>query len=146
MNCDGCTLCCKLLKISWMDSPAGEYCKECHPNVKCKIYNKAPKKCLEFDCAYNQMKQVDISLRPDKCGVIFERISENIFIGTMNPDEKELKEDIMGQIDSFVQTGFSVVLFHHKTKGPLIHPTKGTTSQEVWDIIQKETTRRHDST
>ena len=75
MECGGCTLCCKLLNIDWMNSPAGEYCKECEKGVGCKIFDHVPKKCLEFKCAYNQMEKVSIDLRPDNCDVIFERIS-----------------------------------------------------------------------
>lgn len=36
MKCGDCTLCCKLLDISWMNSPVNEYCKECDINIGCK--------------------------------------------------------------------------------------------------------------
>ena len=138
MKCDGCTMCCKLLNIEWMDSPAGEYCKECEPGKGCRIYDNAPKKCLEFRCAYNQVEKSSINMRPDKCGVIFERIPENIFIGTVDPDIKNLNDDVRGQIQAFLNEGFSVVLFNQKIPEPFIQVANGRTISEVWDIVKKE--------
>jgi len=60
MECGNCTICCKILDIPWMDSPAGEYCKECNEGIGCKIYNTAPKDCLGFKCAYNQVDNISI--------------------------------------------------------------------------------------
>ena len=110
MKCDGCTLCCKLLDIDWMDSPAGEYCKECEPGVGCKIYKNAPDKCLKFRCAYNQMEKASIDMRPDKCGVIFERL-DDIIIGTVDPEVERLNENVLGQLEYFKDEGFSLVLY-----------------------------------
>jgi len=121
-----------------MDSPAGEYCRECEENVGCKIYDNTPKKCLEFDCAYSQVEKASINLRPDKCGVVFERLNEDIFIGTVDPKLLELNEDGRNQINAFQQQGFSVVLFKQNISSPFIAPAKGRTEQEIWDIVQTE--------
>lgn len=137
MNCDGCTMCCKLLNISWMDSPQGELCKECDEGKGCKIYDTAPKKCLEYSCAYNQIKKASTDLRPDNCNVIFEKITDDIFIGTIDPKEKRLQEVVKDQINSFLQEGFSVVLFNQRLDTPFIHPVQGVTANEVWTAIQK---------
>lgn len=139
-------MCCNLLHIPWMDSPAGDWCKHCDVGKGCKIYNKAPTKCLAFRCAYNQMEKASVNLRPDKCGIIFEKIEDKIFIGTVNPTEDQLKEDSKGQINAFLNQGFSVVLFNQKAKIPLIYTTKDQTAKEVWDIIQKEKKIRYGST
>lgn len=115
MKCDGCTLCCELLNVPWMNSPAGHVCKHCKNNG-CEIYNKAPKDCLDFACAYSQMEKASINLRPDKCGVIFERISNKLFIGTINPKMKQLSTVLMKQISLFMKDGFSVILFNRVIK------------------------------
>jgi hypothetical protein len=120
-----------------MDSPAGESCKECDVGVGCKIYDIAPKDCLDFECAYSQMEKVHINMRPDKCGIIFERIGKNIFLGTINTDDTEANEDIKGQINSFIQDEFSVIL-KQMHKMPIIIPTKGYTPEEVWETYQQE--------
>ncbi len=144
MNCDGCTMCCNLLYIPWMDSPAGEWCKNCDIDKGCKIYNTAPKKCLNFNCAYKQMKKASINLRPDKSRVIFEKIGEKIFIGTVDPKATKLQEIVLRQVDSFLTEGFSVVLFNQKIKEPLIYPTLGITQDEVWKIVQMEAQKLDD--
>ena len=135
MQCDGCTLCCKLLPVPWMDSKAGEYCKECDIDIGCKIY--APKECLSFKCAYNQMEKCHIDLRPDNCGVVFERIGDDIFIGTTDSNLKKLKDVVSGQIMSFVKEGFSVILFNKKIPVPYIFPSN-CTKEEVWNKYNLE--------
>lgn len=142
MKCDGCTLCCKLLDVKWMDSPAGEYCRECDPDVGCKIYDSAPKRCLEFKCAYNQMDKVSINLRPDNCRVIFERL-EDIIIGTVDPEIGQLNQDVLMQLDNFVRQGFSFVLYK-KGYDTYIHSTKYT-KQEIREKIGAELKRLNGS-
>lgn len=138
MDCSGCTLCCKLIKIDWMNSPAGEYCKECDQGVGCKIYDHIPKKCLKFRCAYNQMEKVSIDLRPDNCDIIFERLSEDIFIGTVDPDIRKLKDIVKGQINAFNLQGFSVILLNQKIKNPHIYPASNKNIQSIWNRYIQE--------
>jgi hypothetical protein len=142
MNCDGCTLCCELIDIPWMNSPVGELCKHCEEGVGCKIYNTAPKDCLDFSCAYNQMEKVSINLRPDKCGVIFEKVTNDIFIGTTDPNISNLSDVAKRQIDSFLQEEFSVILFNQKIKSPFIYTTKNITADKVWEIFKTEARKR----
>lgn len=143
MKCDGCTLCCKLLPVPWMDSPAGEYCKECEPDIGCRIYKNAPEKCLEFKCAYNQMKSVSINMRPDKCGVIFERL-DDIIIGTIDPEIGLLSKDILGQMDAFINQGFSFILYKTGYK-TFIYSSKYT-DNEIREKISAELKRLNGST
>jgi len=138
MKCDGCTLCCKLLKIEWMNSPAGEYCIECFPDKGCMIYDEAPERCLEFDCAYIQMERVSINMRPDKCGVVFERL-DDIMIGTVNSEVGRLNEDILNQISIFKRDGFSLVLYK-KDSQTYIYSDKYS-DDEIIDKIAKELRR-----
>jgi hypothetical protein len=141
-ECEGCTLCCKLLDISWMDSPAGDLCKYCDEGKGCKIYDTVPEKCLEFNCAYIQMEKVHPSLRPDKCGVIFERIKD-VFVGTLDP-ENPLQDVVKGQIDSFSREGFSIILFKRNAK-PVIMAGNNHTADEVWNIVQTEVSKLNGS-
>ena len=135
MECDGCTLCCELLNIPWMDSPAGELCKHC--NNGCDIYDHAPKDCLEYQCAYNQMEKVSIMLRPDKCGVIFEKISNKLFAGTIDPKQIKPENIILNQISAFLNDGYSVILHHIGKNKPIIFNTKDRTKESVWFELQE---------
>lgn len=141
MECGGCTLCCELFDIPWMDSPPGEICKYCK-NDGCDIYDTAPKECLEFQCAYNQMDKVSINLRPDKCKVIFEKITADVFIGTTDPNISNLPDVAKRQIHSFLQEGFSVILFNQKIKTPFIYTAKNITANKVWEIFKTEARKR----
>ena len=145
MECEGCTLCCKLLNVDWMDSPAGELCRECDEGKGCKIYDKAPKDCLEFKCAYNQMEKASINLRPDKCNVIFERIND-VFIGTVDPDKNYFQDVVEGQINSFLNEGFSIIMFNIKESKPIIIPSDKHTKEEVWNMVQMEVSKFNGST
>ena len=53
--------------------------------------------------------EVAKELRPDKCGVVFEKISQNIFLGTKEKKTK-LKKVVMNQIASFIKQGYSVII------------------------------------
>ncbi len=141
MKCDGCTFCCKVLPIPWMNSTAGKYCKECEPNIGCKIYSNAPKECIEFECAYTQMERASINMRPDICGVMFNRL-DDIMVGTV--DSMTLNSDVNGQLDSFKKEGFSLVL-NRKGIEPYVD-SQTYTRQEILDRISEEAKRISGST
>ena len=135
MECDGCTLCCELLEIKEVNSPAGELCKHC--NNGCDIHDTIiPKECSGFYCVYLQMENASINLRPDKCGVIFEKITTDVFIGTVDSKKIILSDDAYEQINSFLDEGFSVVLYHQRIKKPIIFNTPNRTKESVWFEVQ----------
>ena len=113
MECGNCTLCCKLLTVAWTKSPEGEYCKYCLPNSGCTIFDIADKRCKDYQCAYRQMEKCSEMFRPDKCGIVFEKISEVVFSGLT----EKLTEMAKDQIRAFNHEGFSVVVIEpNKTK------------------------------
>ena len=136
MKCDGCTLCCKMMAIPQMNSPAGEYCRGCFIDIGCCIYDDAPEECLEYACAYAQMNRASIKLRPDNCHVIFEKSTNNIFTGLMEAGYK-LNEDVNNQIKSFVDEGISVLLYVFGESTPSIHLAEGRVKEEVLEKVQK---------
>lgn len=145
MECDGCTLCCKLLPVPWMNSPANEYCKECNPGIGCKIWDNIPEGCLKYSCAYNQIEKCSEDLKPSNCKVMFEMIGDNIFLGIIDPEQIFLTDAAKGQISSFVRQGFSVILLHEKTN-PYIFTDKKRSADEVWQIYQEKLNRLDGST
>lgn len=105
-----------------MDSPSGDPCRECIVGSGCKLYNTGdsmPKKCSEWDCAYSQMENVSIDIRPDKCGVIFEKASDLIMWGTYKGEIRK-GGAFTNQVHSFINEGFSVVLKEIYTKDPAV--------------------------
>lgn len=112
MECDGCTLCCKLLRIDETNSIPNEICKYCG-DVSCKIYNERPESCSIFECAWKQMENADIDLRPDNCGTLFEKWSDTVMVGVTDVGISTL---IHKQIDFFRSEGISVLFLDHSKK------------------------------
>lgn len=110
MDCGECTLCCDLPEIKWLNKSANTLCNHyCSLNHLCKIHDNIKEECKNFECSYYQMEKCNIDLRPDKCGIMFEMVSDNIFLGTKHPNTKI---SIVGekQIDVFLNQGFSIVI------------------------------------
>lgn len=66
--------------------------------------------CSEFRCMWHQMERAGEDLRPDRCGVIFDRASEDVIVARLE-EGKKLNPLVMQQIKSFKSEGFSVLVF-----------------------------------
>ena len=121
MECGSCTLCCKLLELHDIPSAIGEYCSKCEIGVGCSIYDIRPKECQEFRCMWHQMEKAGEELRPDKCNVIFDRASEDVIVARLE-ENKKLNNLVLAQINSFINEGFSVLVFRGKEYKPYIKP------------------------
>ena len=51
-GCDGCTMCCKIMRIDALQKPRGVWCKHCKPGLGCLIYANKPQECSAFLCGY----------------------------------------------------------------------------------------------
>jgi hypothetical protein len=141
MECGECTLCCKLIDIPWMKSPPLEYCSKCIPGKGCGIWDNVPKDCKEYECAYRQMDNISIMLRPDNCHMIFEKLTEDIFLGLLEPGYA-MNKDVHGQINAFIHDGFSVLISAFKNNVPLVISANGKESKDVYkevvDLLAKK--------
>jgi len=113
MECGECTLCCLHLNIPDTNSKEGELCKYCDENVGCKIYDNRPECCKVFECCWKQMGEAHIDLRPDKCGVLFEKWTDNVIVGSLENIPSDL---VLRQISYFQAEGISVVLVNQNEK------------------------------
>jgi hypothetical protein len=120
MNCGDCTLCCDLFPVKWLDKPANTKCKHCDKG--CKIHDTKPAECRDFDCMYIQVENIPISLRPDNCKVIFEKLDDQTIHGTLD-SKHELTEAAKKQIQSFIQQGYKVILGASDFRKPMIWQT-----------------------
>ena len=128
MSCDGCTACCSLLPIEAINKPANTDCRYC--DAGCSIYEDRPETCAEFECGYLQGKNLPLSLRPDKCGIIFIKNTHRIFSGVLVPEIKPTN-DAKGQIDAFLNQGFSVMVLSVNEKKPLLRLAEGHGFDEI---------------
>lgn len=67
-NCDGCTMCCKLMRVE--DKPSGTWCTHCTIGGGCQIYEARPEECRSFHCGYLRMPQLTEDWRPSKCRMV----------------------------------------------------------------------------
>jgi hypothetical protein len=104
MQCDGCTECCNTFPVVELNKGVWENCQ--YADNGCKIYNLRPNSCRKCECAYMQNPKVSQELRPDNCGVIFER-SDKTMVGTIIGPMSLI---VKGQIRSFKNEGFEVLL------------------------------------
>jgi hypothetical protein len=146
MECNGCTICCKVLDVPWMNSPKGFYCKECDPGIGCKIWENVPEDCKSFACAYQQIDNINIEYRPDKCGIVFEKATDTIFLGTIDQVLNEFNDTVHKMIQIFLDKGFSVILKHTFLRHPILFNTEDRTPDSVWDEYKGAVKERHDST
>lgn len=145
MECDGCTLCCMVLPVPWMDSKAGEWCPHCDIGVGCKLWdNGVPEDCKAFTCAYLQVN-ADPALRPDRCKVIFEKVDNTMFLGTMHPHYNGAykKKAVKREIQTMLKKGFSVVMNSYTNAKPLIFPARGKRAKDVWLSLRAQSKERY---
>lgn len=107
MECGGCTFCCDILPVNWLKKPAMQSCIHCDNG--CKIHTEKPAECTDFECEYTKSKKSHTDVRPDNLGIMFEKLTDNIILGTMHP-LAEMGDIAKGQITHFCNNGLSVVV------------------------------------
>jgi hypothetical protein len=137
-DCGQCTVCCILPKILEMDSPCGEYCKECIPNYGCKIYEDRPEPCKEFQCAWSQMEYTHIDLRPDNCGAMFEKINGTLILGSVTGRLTEMPKLIKNQIKFFINEGISVMMQQFNPHKFVCYMVKGASREKIQKALEEK--------
>lgn len=67
-TCDGCTMCCKLMKVE--EKPSGQWCQHCIIATGCSIYETRPGECRTFHCGYLRMPQIGEEWRPSESKMV----------------------------------------------------------------------------
>ena len=147
MLCDGCTLCCKLLPVPWMNSAAGEQCSQCKAGVGCELWPGVPEQCAAFDCAYRTVTKASINVRPDRCRAIFERLTDDLAICTtavVKGGEPVVTRAAMGQIRHYMNHGVSVVVTSFHSAQKRVYPATGVGFSAVVSQARKYVERHRD--
>lgn len=63
-QCGTCSLCCKVLDVPEVFSPAGQWCKHFRAGAGCDIHQLRPKTCREFACVWLAEDWLDASWQP----------------------------------------------------------------------------------
>ena len=106
MKCEECTVCCTTCRVKELAKAAGDKCSHC--STKCDIYHDRPRECRTFQCAYSQMTDVSVLMRPDNLGVVFERLDTDLMFGSIHHSDNT--KHIQGQVSAFLKEAINVVL------------------------------------
>jgi hypothetical protein len=84
-DCDGCTLCCKLMPIESVGKKAFEWCTHCNPKTGCTIYDTRYEECKIYQCLWTwadgHLGELIANLKPNKVK----------FIMNFNPNTKTIE-------------------------------------------------------
>jgi hypothetical protein len=89
-GCDGCTLCCKVMKVPALEKPAGTWCKHCTTGAGCGIYETRPTECRTFICGYLWIPEISPEWKPSISRMVISTAvvdgSITIFVDPGRPD------------------------------------------------------------
>lgn len=145
-RCGGCTLCCDLLEVAALNKPANTACKHCDYGVGCSIYGQQvrPFACSAYQCAYLFNASWHESLRPDRCGVVFEPFNEDErlnFTACVSLDRPNAWQEGAAAIaiNRMLREGCAVIVVVGKEKHVLL--PEGQTPETVWNQYERAARR-----
>src|SRR5262245_30153091 len=80
-NCDGCTMCCKLLSVAELDKEPVTWCRLCDAKAGCNAYAQRPTECRDFYCRYLLDPALDDRWKPSHCKLVItheEQLGETL--------------------------------------------------------------------
>jgi len=133
-RCGTCTFCCQAPIIPELKKPLGVMCQHCD-GQRCKIYDHRPASCQNFWCVWAQKEGLDPNLRPDRCGVMFEKLrGANIYLAIVSPDTPDAWQQnnlVLDGIHGLLRNGAIVIIvIGPNTKKHLLLP-EGKTIKEA---------------
>jgi hypothetical protein len=76
-SCGTCTLCCKVMSITELQKPKGQWCAHCTPGRGCQIYTAKPAECSTFKCGWLLDERLGDEWKPDKCKFVLSFDDQN---------------------------------------------------------------------
>lgn len=139
-ECGSCNYCCEALPIPEIQKPESILCKNCTINQGCNIYNSRPNSCKNFDCLYLQSDDMDVSLRPNECKVMFEMVTDKVYLGLELPQHvgSWRNEKVYDYIKGLNDNGISVVMSSFSSEPKSFMLAKEHTREGVWKILMNE--------
>lgn len=137
-RCGLCTLCCKLTAVPELKKPLGVWCDNCNVNSGCKIYVNRPPSCKNFKCVWYRKENLLPELRPDICGVIFEKligISTYLALVSSEMPDAWLSPIVLESITNLLKSGAVVVIIiEGKTDKYILLPYNKTKEEAIIEI------------
>jgi hypothetical protein len=69
-ECGSCSLCCKVYNIPEIGKASGKWCTHCTPGKGCKIHEKLPGQCAQFECLWRTETALPPLWKPDQARMV----------------------------------------------------------------------------
>ena len=83
--CGDCSLCCKVLRITALDKPAGQWCGNFCKGVGCGVHAVRPVECQGFQCFWTISSKLGPEWRPDRSKLVLWSDVEGRMIIDVDP-------------------------------------------------------------
>jgi len=74
--CGTCSLCCKLVQITELNKPMGQWCPHCIKSGGCAIYPTRPGECRDFNCEWLKNALIGDEWRPIRSKMVLINVQE----------------------------------------------------------------------
>lgn len=144
-DCNNCSMCCKLPEYRGLKA-YGVWCPHADPKCygrSCKIYEKRPQGCKDFNCLWRTSAVLKEDMRPCKCGIVFEVFEPEKFILAMVDNHKSeawKKKGPAKVINSILKDGYFVWITTGKQRHLLL--PKGIRKQQALELTEKAYMRK----
>ena len=89
-QCDGCTLCCKVMSVAAVSKPMGKWCPHCTIGAGCNIHEDRPGECRDFYCDFLLDPRFDERWRPETAHFVMRTSHASHWIGIhMDPQRPD---------------------------------------------------------
>lgn len=89
-TCGECTMCCKMLAVTELTKPAGEWCSNCIVGSGCAIHEEPdyPESCGKYKCLWLLEETLPEAFRPDRIKVVPGTTTDgkNLVVYSRTPD------------------------------------------------------------
>jgi hypothetical protein len=90
-GCDGCTMCCKVMRVPELPKEINLWCPHVARGKGCGIYETRPGSCREFQCLYTTEPTLTEAWKPAECKFVIRHEAGGggriaIHVDTQRPD------------------------------------------------------------
>ncbi len=116
-TCQTCSLCCKVLSITELNKPVGQWCQHVRKRAGCSIHGAHPAECRDFSCLWLSEQSIDDIWNPLKSKMVLvadhNRVTAHVDPGwpgswRNEPYYSDLKQMAWNAIDAAGQVCVSV--------------------------------------
>lgn len=140
-TCGHCTACCLTHSVPEIKKEKGFWCPSCSIGKGCKVYQKRPESCREFQCLWLGGTGDD-SFRPDRLGAVFSCTEDDklgqiycvVYTNKAGPIDPKVEKVIR----AFLDLNMMVAEFHLPDMVELFLPAGSKVSEKVLQAAERK--------